>query len=150
MDGKIDRNDNTLRYAQQPVLAVRRREQGPYDTVAVAVDFSEASQRAFHRARAFFPNAKFALVHGDVVSPDFGGRNAEKSMDAVEAEEKARVVRLAEQDMADHFGAVRGKAGLDVALEQGDAEAVMTAYVEKHWPDLWSPAPMAEALFSRE
>ena len=57
-------------------------------------------------------------------------------MDAVEAEEKARVVRLAEQDMADHFEAARGKAGLDVALEQGSAEAVMTTYVEKHWPDL--------------
>ena len=56
-----------VRYAQQPVLAVRRREQGPYDTVAVAVDFSEASQRAFHRARALFPKARFTFVPGYVV-----------------------------------------------------------------------------------
>jgi hypothetical protein len=66
-------------------------------------------------------------VHAYEVSPDFGGRNAEKSMDAVEAEEKDRVVRLAERDMADYFGASRGKTGLGVALEQGGAEAVMTA-----------------------
>ena len=126
-----------VRMAEQPVLAVRRRADNAYSAVAAAVDFSAPSRRAFDRARALFPNARFTVVHAYEVSPDFGGRNEEKSLDVVEAEEKARVVRLAEQAMADFVGVGgRGAAKEETVLEQGTAELVMAAYVDKHWPDL--------------
>ena len=87
--------------------AVRRRAKGPYATIAVAVDFSEPSQRAFRCARSFFAQSQFTLVHAHAVIPNYSGRNADRSLDVVEAEEKARVVRIAEQDMADLIGSGR-------------------------------------------
>ncbi|HWE21519.1 MAG TPA: universal stress protein [Hyphomicrobiaceae bacterium] len=125
-----------LRRAQRPVLAVRRREEGPYRAVVVAVDFSRHSQEAFHRARALFRNAQSTLVHAYQVTPEFGGSNADKSMDVVEAEEKARVIHAAKQDMADLYALGEGQTTSETVLEQGSPEAVLTAYVERHWPDL--------------
>jgi nucleotide-binding universal stress UspA family protein len=125
-----------VRSAQRPVLAVRRREDGPYGAVAVAVDFSQHSQEAFHRARALFQNAQFTLVHAYQVVPEFGGSNADKSMDVVEAEETARVIDAAKRDMADLYTLGEGQVNVETALEQGSPEAVMIAYVERHWPDL--------------
>jgi nucleotide-binding universal stress UspA family protein len=125
-----------VRRAQQPVLAVRRREEGPYRAVAVAVDFSQHSQAASHRARVLFRSAQFTLVHAYQVTPEFAGSNADKSMDVVEAEEKARVIQAAKQDMADFYAVGEGQAAPGTALEQGSPEAVLTAYVERHWPDL--------------
>jgi nucleotide-binding universal stress UspA family protein len=124
-----------VRHAKQPVLAVRRRAKGPYVSIAVAVDFSEPSQRAFRCARSLFAKSRFTLVHAYAVVPDYSGRNADRSLDVVEAEEKARVVRMAEQDMANLIGSTQG-AKIDTALEQGPPDSVMAAYVDKHWPDL--------------
>lgn len=125
-----------VRHAKQPVLAVRRRAKGPYATIAVAVDFSEPSQRAFSCARSLFAKSQFTLVHAYAVAPDYSGRNADRSLDAVEAEAKARVVRMAEQDMAALIGSGRQEPNIDRVLEQGAPEAVMAAYVDKRWPDL--------------
>jgi nucleotide-binding universal stress UspA family protein len=69
------------------------------------------------------------------VVPDYSGRNADRSLDVVEAEEKDRVVRMAEQDMANLIGSTQG-AKIDTVLEQGAPDSVMAAYVDKHWPDL--------------
>lgn len=87
-----------VRQAKQPVLAVRRRAKAPYVTIAVAVDFSEPSRRAFQCARSLFAKSQFTLVHAYAVVPDYSGRNADRSLDVVEAEERARVVRTAEQE----------------------------------------------------
>ena len=70
------------------------------------------------------------------VTPEFGGSNADKSMDVVEAEEKARVIHAAKQDLADLYAFGEGQATPETVLEQGSPEAVLTAYVERHWPDL--------------
>ena len=125
-----------VRHSKQPVLAVRRRAMGPYATVAVAVDFSEPSQRAFRCARSLFARSQFSLVHAYAVLPDYSGRNADRALDVVESEEKARVIRMAEQDMADLIGSNRQETNVETVLEQGSPESVMVAYVDKHWPDL--------------
>jgi nucleotide-binding universal stress UspA family protein len=124
-----------VRHAKQPVLAVRRRAKAQYATIAVAVDFSEPSQRAFRCARSLFAKSRFTLVHAYAVVPDYSGRNADRSLDVVEAEERARVVHTAEQDMADLIGSTQ-EASIDRLLEQGPPDAVMAGYVDKHWPDL--------------
>lgn len=126
-----------LRHATQPLLAVRHREHGPYRKVAVGVDFSDASRDAYLCARALFPKAEFTLIHAYDVSPDWGGRNADKSLDIVEAEEKKRVIREAQKNLA---GLTAGQAAASLkhasVLEQGTPEAVLAGYVDKHWPDL--------------
>ena len=127
-----------VRHARQPVLAVRRREEGQYRNVTVSVDFSAASRHAYVYGRTLFPDAKFTLIHAYEVAPDWGGRNADKSIDIVEAEEKERVVRVAQQDMVDLAAASEDLPGLQYqsVLEQGTPEAVLTDHVEKEWPDL--------------
>ena len=126
-----------LRHASQPVLAVRRREEGPYHKVTVSVDFSDASRHAYLYGRAVLPDANFTLIHAYEVAPNWGGKNADKSMDIVEAEEKERVIRTAQQDMKD-LAAAGDQAGLpyDSVLERGTPEAVLVDHVEKQWPDL--------------
>jgi nucleotide-binding universal stress UspA family protein len=58
-------------------------------------------------------------------------------MDIVEAEEKERVIRTAQQDMAD-LAAAPDVPGLqyESVLEQGTSGAVLVDHVEKRWPDL--------------
>jgi nucleotide-binding universal stress UspA family protein len=126
-----------LRHARQPVLAVRRREEGPYHKVTVSVDFSDASRHAYFYGRTLFPDAKFSVIHAYEVSPDWGGPNTNKSMDIVEAEEKERVIRVAQQDMADLAAAGDvPRLQYQTVLEQGTPEAVLVDHVEKQWPDL--------------
>jgi nucleotide-binding universal stress UspA family protein len=126
-----------LRYARQPFLAVRRRAEDPYRKVAVAVDFSDASRDAYHCGRTLFPQAEFTLIHAYDMSPDWFGRNADRSMDIVEAEEKARVIRKAQQDLENLTTDV-DTADLKYAsvLAQGTPETVLGSYVDEHWPDL--------------
>jgi nucleotide-binding universal stress UspA family protein len=76
------------------------------------------------------------LVHAYAVAPEYSGRNADRPLDEVEAEEKARVLRSAEQDMIDLIGNGRKEASIETLLEQGTPHAVMRAYVDNRWPDL--------------
>lgn len=73
-----------VRYANLPVLAVHRRAEGPYANVAAGIDFSAASRTAFLYGRALFPDARFTLVHAYQISPNWGGPNADKSVDVIE------------------------------------------------------------------
>jgi nucleotide-binding universal stress UspA family protein len=126
-----------LRYARQPFLAVRRRAEEPYRKVDVAVDFSNASHDAYLCARALFPRAEFTLIHAYDVSPDWSGRNANRSMDIVEAEEDARVKRRAQQDLEDLMtGADAAGFKHESVLARGNPETVLVGYVDEHWPDL--------------
>ena len=126
-----------MRRASQPVLSVRRRPQGPYKTIATAVDFSSASKSVLAAGRTLFPGAQLTALHAFVVSPNWTGPNADKSIDFVEAEERARVMRESEQDMADLVGALGSDAGsINTILLEGEPDISIVSYVEKHWPDL--------------
>jgi nucleotide-binding universal stress UspA family protein len=126
-----------VRHASQPVLAVRRRPEGPYATVVAGVDFSLRSRAAVLCGRNLFPEAQFTLVHAYEVSPDWSGRNADKPLDEVEADEKAHVVRDTEKDMADFVAALDQSCGkLSTVLLQGRPDVALSEYVDQHWPDL--------------
>ncbi|HMN37709.1 MAG TPA: universal stress protein [Hyphomicrobium sp.] len=126
-----------VRRATIPVLAVRRRPEGPYRTVVSAVDFSDPSRAAFLCGRTLFPSARLTALHAYRIAPDWGGPRAEKSIDAIEAEEREKVVKAAEQDMADLVAsAVAGSPAVETAIIEGEPEVVLADYVEKSWPDL--------------
>lgn len=126
-----------VRRATIPVLAVRRRPEGIYRTIVSAVDFSESSRAALHLGRELFPAARLTALHAYKISPDWGGRNANSSVDEVEADERARVIKEAEQDMADLIATVAGSEHvIETAMLEGEPETTMADFVEKSWPDL--------------
>lgn len=126
-----------VRRATQPVLAVRRRPEGAYTTIVTAVDFSKVSNAAFANGRAFFPSANLTALHAYRVSPNWTGPNADKSIDVVEAEERARVIREAEQDMANLVAGLKDGSGrIETVLLEGAPETALADFVDKKWPDL--------------
>jgi nucleotide-binding universal stress UspA family protein len=126
-----------MRRAAQPVLSVRRRPQGRYKTIATAIDFSAASKIALEASSTLFQGAQLTALHAFHVSPNWTGPNADKSIDDVEAEERARVIREAEQDMADSVAALGRDAGtINTVLLEGAPDTAIVGYVEKNWPDL--------------
>lgn len=125
-----------MRRAKQPVLAVRHRPQAAYATIVSAVDFSPASREILSIGRVLFPSASFTALHAYSMAPNWGGLNADKSIDAIEADERARVIKDAEQDMSDLLVTTGGSTAVEVALLEGDPETVLSDYVEKNWPDL--------------
>jgi nucleotide-binding universal stress UspA family protein len=126
-----------VRWATQPVLSVRRRPEGAYRNVVAAVDFSEASLAAVRRSREMFPECNLTAVHAYGVSPDWGGANAEKSIDVIESEERERVSASAKREMADLLAALGdASASVDTELMEGPPDAVLADFVEKQWPDL--------------
>lgn len=126
-----------VRRATQPVLSVRRRPAGGYGDVVAAVDFSDASIVAVRRGREMFPECQLTAVHAYQISPDWSGANAEKSIDVIESEERARVSANAKREMADFLAALGDAAGsVGTELMEGSVDAAFTDLVEKQWPDL--------------
>jgi nucleotide-binding universal stress UspA family protein len=126
-----------VRRAACPVLAVRRRPEGPYKTIVTAVDFSEGSKAALAKGRAFFPAAQLTALHAYHISPNWSGPNADKSIDLIEAEERARVMREAGLDMANFVADIRNAPGsIETILLEGAPETAVADFVDKKWPDL--------------
>lgn len=126
-----------VRRSAQPVLAVRRRPEAAYRTIVAAVDFSEPSKSALLRGRGLFPAAKLTALHAYKVEPNWGGLNAEKSIDVVEAETRERVIKQAEQDMKDLLASAAGDAsGTESMLMEGAPETAFADFVDRLWPDL--------------
>ena len=124
-----------VRRATVPVLAVRRRPVGPYRSIVSAVDFSNPSRSALLGGRMLFPSARFTALHAYHTAPNWSGRNAERSIDVVEAEERERVVKEAERNM-DDLVAGAGTPAIETAIVEGEPEVVLADYVTKNWPDL--------------
>lgn len=126
-----------VRRSPQPVLAVRRRPQGGYRTIVSAVDFSDPSKVALLCGCALFPAAKLTALHAYKVEPNWGGPNAEKSIDVVEAETRERAIKQAEQDMKDLLASAAGDAAsIETVFLEGAPETALAGFVDKHWPDL--------------
>jgi len=124
-----------VRRATVPVLAVRRRPEGPYRSIVSAVDFSDPSRAALLGGRALFPSARLTALHAYRIEPNWSGRNAERSIDVVEAEERERVVKEAKHNMAD-LVAGAGAPAIETEVLEGEPEAVLADYVARNWPDL--------------
>lgn len=126
-----------IRYANLPVLAVRRRAEVPYTSVVAGTDFSPASQLAILTGMTLFPDAQITLVHAFRISPDLGGQSATNPIHKIETEERERVIRAVKRQMADLISALGSDgSGTDKILLEGEPAEVMADYVEEHWPDL--------------
>ena len=94
-----------------------------------AVDFSDPSRRALLSGRALFPSARLTALHAYRVVPNWSGRNADRSIDVVEAEERERVVKEAERDMVDLIAvAGPGSAPIEIGVMEGEPQAVLADY----------------------
>lgn len=123
-----------LRHAHVPVLAVRLRAPEPYKHVAVSVDFSRASRDAVGATRVLFPSAAVTLVHALEVRPDWSGTDPRKSIDDIEAAERAKARHIADQEIAELVGADAGK--MQSVVVEGRPETVLADYVDAQRPDL--------------
>lgn len=123
-----------VRRATMPTLAVRRRPEGPYNNIVSAVDFSAPSRHAFETGAALFPSAQFTAVHAYHITPNWGGRNAERSIDAIESEERERRLKKAQADIEDFVASTAARTS--TLILEGEPQAVLSGYVETNWPDL--------------
>ncbi|MGB3834915.1 MAG: universal stress protein [Mesorhizobium sp.] len=124
-----------VRRANVPVLAVRRRPEGPYGSIVAAVDFSDPSRRALFGGHALFPSARLTALHAYQIKPNWSGPNAERTLDIIESEERERAIKEAEQHMEDLITAA-GAPAIEPAIMEGEPEAVLNDYVASKWPDL--------------
>lgn len=123
-----------VRRASIPVLAVRRRQEGPYSTIVSAVDFSDTSRQAFETGTVLFPSAQFTTLHAYLISPNWGGRNADRSINTIECEERERSLKKAQETMEDFLASTAARTS--TLILEGDPQAVLSELVEKNWPDL--------------
>lgn len=91
--------DYVLRNTTRPVLVVKNRVRGAYDTIVAGTDFSTASAYAIIEAARLFPDAKVHVVHAWHVP--FAGWNkdayvADELVDGETAEMTAFLERLGE------------------------------------------------------
>lgn len=124
-----------VRRATMPVLAVRRRPEGPYRSIVAAVDFSDPSRRALLGGRNLFPDASLIALHAYHIKPNWSGPNAERTLDIIESEERERVVKEAGYQMEEIIAAA-GEPAIRSAILEGGPEAVLVDYVANSWPDL--------------
>lgn len=126
-----------VRRTTTPVLAVRRRPDGPYRTIITGMDFSDPARDALLRGFMLFPTARSTVIHAFRVAPNWSGPNADKSIDVVEAAERSRVIAAAEKEMAGMLAATPDRPGpIETVLLEGAPEAVLADYVDNYWPDL--------------
>ena len=126
-----------VRRATQPCLAVRRRPEDVYRSIVSAMDFSEAAQAALRHGRVLFSSARLTVLHAYGLSPNWGGPNADKSVDEIEAADRAGVVEAATRDMSALLAAMpRAVSSIEAAFVEGEPGEVVAEYVGTNWPDL--------------
>lgn len=124
-----------LRQSPIPVLAVRRRPEGPYRHIVAAVDFSDASRRLLLEGRILFGNAEFTLMHAYQIEIDWSSRNVDRTLDVLEAEERERIVQDARIRM-EGILAEAGASGMNTQIVEGAPESVFVEYVSRNPVDL--------------
>lgn len=129
--------DRVLRYGGFPVLLVREKAAGSYNSVLVAVDFSSASRRAMELAVRWFPDAQISAVTA------YGTSRRSHLGDGREAgDAAAETHRLALKGFLDEVAGLldeRGKRAIgqiSPVVGRGWAEDVILRAAEEQKPDL--------------
>ena len=129
--------DRVLRFGGFPVLLVRQKAPGAYNSIVVAVDFSPASRRAMELAIRWFPNARIVAVTAYGTS-----RRTHLGDESQVREQAAETRRLALKGFLDEIGQSLQQAfdpnitHIVPVVERGWAEDVILRTVEEHKPDL--------------
>jgi len=114
--------ERVARTLAQALLVVRRRVRGPYRSILVGVDGSDASRRALQLAAALFPDRPIVAFH------------VREGMAALDDEVAAEVDL---ERFVDACGLAPGaRANVEVAVGEGGPEAVLARYVRANAIDL--------------
>lgn len=128
--------EHLVREARAPVLAVRRRADRPYRSIAVGIDFSEPSRHALDRGLSLFAGCRFTAVHAH----DIGFTGVASTGSAIaeyEARSKAEIDALIAT--ARHaFQERAGAAPPDVRTHftHGPTDEIMKSFIEREATDL--------------
>ncbi len=124
--------DRIVRRCPVPVLAVRGRAYSPYQRMAVASDWSEASARAMLTGMALFPDASPVLLHGyEVPRAGLLDTARRETLEAAADEAAAQARAFLER--------VAPPAGVDsvpVVAERGDPALLLAVYAHQYPVDL--------------
>lgn len=129
--------DRVLRLGGVPVLLVRKKPEGAYGSILVAVDFSPASRRALKAALRWFPDARITAVtaYGSA-RRSFLGEDATERAAAAETRRlalKGFLDEVRETMGAEHAG---GLAKIETVVERGWPEDVILHAAAATKPDL--------------
>ncbi|HEY0333413.1 MAG TPA: universal stress protein [Stenotrophomonas sp.] len=118
------------RHASIPLLVVHRRVQGPYRSMALASDLSDAPGQALRAALAMFGEPlSLALVHGYSV-PRLGQRDTHPGTALAQARERAH---QAVEHSVEGLGLSTGlRANVDFALADAEPSRLLRDYVRDH------------------
>jgi nucleotide-binding universal stress UspA family protein len=119
--------DHLVRHADQPVLVVKRRPNGPYRSILLATDYSDGALQAFQTALRLFPEADFEVVNAYSVP-------FESRMPADDVAEAAR--EEAETEMTDFIARAAPPRPVHTVVAKGDVETVLEQRVARKTPDL--------------
>ncbi len=128
--------DRVLRLGGTPVLAVQRKAEQPYNSILVAVDFSQASRRALEHAVRWFPQARIEAITA------YGSPRRSLLGDGAARQAVAETHRLALKGLLAEVGQALGPdhaaaaARIVPAVEHGWPEDVILRAVDKNKPDL--------------
>ena len=100
--------DYIAREAACPLLVVKQRPHGSYDSIIFATDFSDNSRRALIKAASLFPDARFHLVHAFHV-PYAAWNKAEHVREELQSDEQAA--------MDTFIAGIRAEAGLSQRVD---------------------------------
>ena len=130
--------DRVLRHGGLPLLLVRSKPQGPYNSLLVAVDFSPASRRALELALRWFAQARVAAVTAYGSSRrSFLGDDAQAREAAAETRRLALKGIL--QEVRHALGAGTNEAAIERVVpmvERGWAEDVILRAAQEEKPEL--------------
>jgi len=118
------------RHAELPLLVVHRRVHGPYRSMVLATDLSDAPARALRTATAMFGEPlSLALVHGFNV-PRLGQRDAHPGAALAQARQRAEE---ATRQSLDTLGLSTGlRARVELAVGDGEPSRLLRDYVRDH------------------
>jgi len=129
--------DRVLRLGAVPVLLVRKKPEGSYGSILVAVDFSPASRRAVETTLRWFPGARITAVTAYGTS-----RRTVLGSDAEAREEAAETRRLALKGFLEEVRQAVGSSvegaidRIEPVVERGWAEDVILHAAQETKPDL--------------
>lgn len=124
--------DALVRGAEVPVLVVKNRPRGPYRSVVVTTDFSEASRRALEVALSMLPEARVSLFHAFDVT--FEGLLDDKM--AARESAKAAAMKEAARFLADTPAVASSSRQVAVHCEYGGIESLLQEMVQTSDTDL--------------
>ncbi len=131
--------ERVIRKGRKPVLVVPDKTDGPYQNVAVGVDFSAFSRIAIRQALSVAPGATFNAIHSYHV-PFSGFQRGRDTRNAYRDQHERELTQLIEEELETLIGSATTETPPEIAfrkvVKQGETQSVIRSEVENLQPDL--------------